>query len=194
MSDVSQGEGWWQAADGKWYPPTETPGGAEAAPAATRYCTNCAAPVSPGAAACMSCGFAPSASRNFCGGCGSAVSEGQAVCTNCGEAVGTRVYTGAPGQRGQKSKIAAGILGILLGAFGAHKFYLGYTNAALIMLGGTLVGYCGGIFLSFLIFPIVLLVLPFAASVVGIIEGIIYLTKTDQQFYEEYELNTKEWF
>jgi hypothetical protein len=25
MSDVSQGPGWWQASDNKWYPPTATP-------------------------------------------------------------------------------------------------------------------------------------------------------------------------
>src|SRR3954466_15149469 len=37
MSDTSQGAGWWQASDGKWYPPDTTPGdgsGAVAAPAA----------------------------------------------------------------------------------------------------------------------------------------------------------------
>jgi len=195
MSDVSQGEGWWEAADGKWYPPSATPGenGGGVTQATSRFCTNCAAPVAPSAVACMSCGFTPMTGRNFCGGCGTAVTEGQAVCINCGEALGTH-YSGAPGQYGQKSKIAAGVLGILLGWTGAHKFYLGYTNAALIMLGATLGGYCGGILLSFLVFPIVLLVLPFATTVVGIIEGIMYLTKSDQQFYEEYELNKKEWF
>lgn len=30
MSDVSQGPGWWQASDGKWYPPEQQPGGAPA--------------------------------------------------------------------------------------------------------------------------------------------------------------------
>ena len=28
MSDFSQGPGWWQASDGKWYPPEQAPGGA----------------------------------------------------------------------------------------------------------------------------------------------------------------------
>ena len=27
MADTSQGEGWWVAADGKWYPPESAPGG-----------------------------------------------------------------------------------------------------------------------------------------------------------------------
>lgn len=32
MSDISQGPGWWQASDGKWYPPEQAPGGAPAGP------------------------------------------------------------------------------------------------------------------------------------------------------------------
>ena len=43
------------------------------------------------------------------------------------------VYNGAP-IPGQKSKIAAGILGIFLGAFGIHNFYLGYTGKAVAQL------------------------------------------------------------
>lgn len=30
MSDMSQGPGWWQASDGKWYPPEQASGGAAA--------------------------------------------------------------------------------------------------------------------------------------------------------------------
>jgi TM2 domain-containing membrane protein YozV len=196
MSDVSQGEGWWEAADGKWYPPTETPGGTEVTPApvANRYCTNCAAPVNPAAAACMSCGFSPSASRHFCGGCGTAVAEGQAVCTNCGEAVGSRVYSGAVGQQGDKNKIVAGVLGILLGWTGAHKFYLGYTTPALIMLGATVGSACLGAITIVFGIGLLFFFVPSAVSIVGIIEGIMYLTKSDQQFYDDYVLNKKEWF
>lgn len=32
MSDQSQGPGWWQASDGKWYPPEQAPGGAAPQP------------------------------------------------------------------------------------------------------------------------------------------------------------------
>lgn len=35
MSDMSQGPGWWQASDGKWYPPEQAPGGQPAAGAAS---------------------------------------------------------------------------------------------------------------------------------------------------------------
>ena len=45
------------------------------------------------------------------------------------------------GQRNnQKSKIVAGLLGILLGVYGAHNFYLGYTTKAILQLVGTIVG------------------------------------------------------
>ena len=33
MSDTSQGPGWWQASDGKWYPPEQAPGAAPVPPA-----------------------------------------------------------------------------------------------------------------------------------------------------------------
>ncbi|MBJ84231.1 MAG: hypothetical protein CMB52_01765 [Euryarchaeota archaeon] len=48
--------------------------------------------------------------------------------------VGQQVVVGQPMggvvmvQGQQKSKVVAGILGILLGAFGVHNFYLGYTG------------------------------------------------------------------
>jgi len=41
----------------------------------------------------------------------------------------------------QKSKVAAGLLGIFLGSLGVHNFYLGYTNKAVGQLVGTIVGY-----------------------------------------------------
>ena len=34
MSDISQGPGWWQASDGKWYPPEQAPGAQPTAPPA----------------------------------------------------------------------------------------------------------------------------------------------------------------
>ena len=79
--------------------------------------------------------------------------------------------------------MAAGILGILLGSLGIHKFYLGYSKEGLIMI---LVSVLGSIF-----------TLGIAAGVMGIIglvEGIIYLTKTDDEFYRTYELGQKTWF
>ncbi len=73
-------------------------------------------------------------------------------------------------------KIAAGLLAILLGPLGIHKFLLGYTNEGIIWLVISLCT-CGTV-----------------TSVLGLIEGIIYLTKSDQEFYETYQVNKKEWF
>ena len=79
-----------------------------------------------------------------------------------------------------KNKTTAGLLGIFLGGLGVHKFYLGYTTAGIIMLVVTLV-VCFFVFL-----PIM--------AVIGLVEGIIYLTKTDEEFQEIYAINKREWF
>ena len=76
-------------------------------------------------------------------------------------------------------KIAAGICGILLGPFGVHKFILGYTGAGLTMLLITLLT-------CFMASPLM--------SIIGLIEGIIYLTKSDQEFIRTYVEGRKEWF
>lgn len=84
---------------------------------------------------------------------------------------------------GANKKMVAGILGILLGGFGVHKFYLGYTTEGAIMLAVWVVGIiftCG--------------ILSLVVNVVGIIEGIMYLTKTDEDFVRTYIQNKKAWF
>lgn len=80
-----------------------------------------------------------------------------------------------------KSKIAAGLLAIFLGTLGIHKFYLGYTQAGIIMLLVTLLGS-------------LIIVGPLVMGVIALIEGIIYLTKTDEQFYLTYVVGRKPWF
>ncbi len=76
-------------------------------------------------------------------------------------------------------KISAGICGILLGALGVHKFILGYKTEGLIMLLVTILtcGFAGLIF-----------------GVIGLVEGIIYLTKSDDEFVQTYVLNKRGWF
>ncbi|RRJ96073.1 TM2 domain-containing protein [Opitutaceae bacterium TAV4] len=80
---------------------------------------------------------------------------------------------------GAEKKIAAGICGILLGALGIHKFILGYKKEALIML---------------LVSVISLGFLAWIMGIIGLIEGIIYLTKTDQDFVNTYVTGKKGWF
>jgi TM2 domain-containing membrane protein YozV len=84
-----------------------------------------------------------------------------------------------PSLPGASNKIPAGICGILLGGLGIHKFILGYTTSGLIMLLVTLLT-CG------VFYPVM--------HIIGLIEGIIYLCKTDEEFVRLYVDGRKEWF
>jgi TM2 domain-containing membrane protein YozV len=89
----------------------------------------------------------------------------------------------SPYTKEQKAKkLISGILAILLGWLGVHKLYLGYTVEGVIMLVVSLIGFllCG--------FP------TMAVGIVGLIEGIIYLTKSDDAFVETYLVGRKGWF
>ncbi len=76
---------------------------------------------------------------------------------------------------GADKKILCGVLGILLGGLGLHRFVLGDTKGGIIRLVIS-VATCG------------------VGSVVGLIEGIIYLTKSDEEFVATYVEGNKEWF
>lgn len=84
-------------------------------------------------------------------------------------------------------KILAGILAILFGAFGIHKFVLGYTKEGLILLGITVLGWVTSILLIGLFFV-------WIPGLIGLIEGIVYLTKTDDEFYNTYQVGRRPWF
>jgi len=84
---------------------------------------------------------------------------------------------------GANKKIAAGLCGILLGVLGIHKFVLGYSTEGIIML---LVSIVGGILTCGLASA--------AVSIIGLIEGIIYLTKSDEEFVRTYIQGKKGWF
>ena len=87
------------------------------------------------------------------------------------------------------SKIAAGICGVLLGSLGVHKFILGYSGTGGIMLGVTL----GCLVLGFMTCGITWLGIT-AMHIIGLIEGIVYLTKSDEEFVRIYVDGRKEWF
>ena len=95
------------------------------------YCKNCGNQLDPNAAVCVKCGVATGQGANFCQNCGQPLAPGAAVCTQCGFAVHQApVYDPAM----QKSKLAAGLLGIFLGGLGIHNFYLGYTGKAIAQI------------------------------------------------------------
>lgn len=80
---------------------------------------------------------------------------------------------------GADKKVTAGVLAILIGSLGVHKFILGYKNEGLIMLLGTILtcGIAAAVF-----------------GVIGLIEGILYLVKSDEEFVRTYIQNKKGWF
>jgi len=88
---------------------------------------------------------------------------------------------------GDNKKLLAGILGIVFGWVGVHKFILGYTKEGTIM---AILGVLGIIGSCFLIGYLLLLPL----WIIGLIEGIIYLTKSDEEFYNTYQVGKKPWF
>lgn len=75
----------------------------------------------------------------------------------------------------ESKRILAGVLAILLGSLAIHKFVLGYTKTGIIQIIITVLT-CG------------------ILGVISFIEGIIYLTKSDEEFVKTYQINKKEWF
>lgn len=120
------------------------------------YCKNCGNPMDAQAVVCVRCGCARGTGQFYCPNCGQPTAPGAAVCLSCGSSL--YATQSAPGT---KSKIAAGLLGIFLGLFGVHNFYLGYTGKAVAQLLLTVLS-CGALS------PI--------SEIWGLIEGILILT------------------
>ncbi len=127
------------------------------------FCRNCGeAYQTDEAVLCVKCGAGKGQGANFCHSCGKPMNPEQTVCMNCG------VENKRVAAAGAKSKMAAGLLGIFLGSFGVHNFYLGYTSKAVIQLVCTIVGIllsCVGIGV-FVVMGI---------SIWGLVEGIMLL-------------------
>jgi TM2 domain-containing membrane protein YozV len=140
------------------------------------FCRNCGAQLDDRAVACTSCGVNPREGVGFCQSCGKPVPANAAVCLSCGAAL---AQSAALIKNKADKKIAAGICGILLGSLGVHKFILGYTTSGLIMLLITLLTCGFGAIVT---------------GIIGLIEGIIYLTKADEEFVRTYVDNRREWF
>ena len=122
------------------------------------YCRNCGNQVDPHAAVCVKCGYQNGTGLNYCGNCGAETMQGAAVCIRCGIALGPQyVYY----NNEQKSKLAAGLLGIFLGSLGIHNFYLGYTGKAVAQL---------------LITVLTLGIGSIITGIWGLVEGILILT------------------
>jgi TM2 domain-containing membrane protein YozV len=94
-----------------------------------------------------------------------------------GAAVG--VFVIAPSSS-DKNRIVAALLALFLGHLGVHKFYLGKTNAGVIMLVCGTIGW--------------ILILPGLINMlIAFIEFVIYLVKSDQDFYRDYVVGDRTW-
>ena len=131
------------------------------------YCRNCGNVMDDHAAFCTKCGVPKGTGAMYCPSCGAQTNPNAVVCVNCGVAL-NRNYNIYNSQ--QKSKIAAGVLGIFLGGLGIHNFYLGFTTKAVIQL---LVCIVGGIITCGLA--------SVAAEIWGFVEGILILTGSINQ-------------
>jgi len=79
----------------------------------------------------------------------------------------------------REKKVLAGILAFFFGGFGVHKFILGYNKEGFIMLAITICTCFLGASIT---------------GTIALIEGILYLTKSDEDFYNTYIKGHKEWF
>ncbi len=94
---------------------------------------------------------------------------------------------GLKGAGGDNKKVLAGILAIVFGSLGVHKFILGYQKEGIILLVATIIGYAT---ICLIIGSFIII----ATGVIGLIEGVIYLTKSDEEFYNTYQVGKKPWF
>ena len=121
----------------------------------------------------------------YCPRCNAQNADAAQVCYSCQAPLTGGGYqqvqqsygSGPPAQQipGAEKKLVAGLCGILLGGFGVHKFILGYTTEGIIQIVLTFIT-CG------------------MASIIGLVEGILYLTKSDEEFVRTYIQNKKGWF
>lgn len=135
------------------------------------FCRNCAAEIDDKAIACIKCGTDPKKGVAFCSNCGKPTDPKAVICVSCGVGFGST--------NKECNKLVAGLLAILLGWLGIHKFIMGYQKEGLIMLLVSVLT-CG--------------VGATVMWIIGIIEGIMYLTKTDEDFVNTYITNKKGWF
>jgi TM2 domain-containing membrane protein YozV len=112
------------------------------------HCRSCGKELSEQAVACTSCGVPPRAGKNFCQNCGAGTNAAAVFCVSCGAGLA---------EEQTKSKLAAGLLGIFVGGFGVHRFYLGYVGMGIAQVAVT-IATCG------------------IGAIWGFIEGILILT------------------
>lgn len=139
------------------------------------FCKNCGESyIADEAVICIKCGVSKGLGTNYCYNCAKPIVPDSMACLNCGVANRPPVPVNA------KSKVAAGIMGIILGNLGIHNFYLGYTSKAVCQLVLTLLGMALSfittepdmVFIWFMIGKLMV----FSIYIWGLIEGVMILT------------------
>ncbi|WP_224447225.1 TM2 domain-containing protein [Haloprofundus salilacus] len=95
----------------------------------------------------------------YCHNCGEQIDAAAELCPHCG------VRQRPPPSAVDDKRLVAALLAILLGSFGAHKFYLGRTKVGILYLLFFWTGLPG---------------------LVGIVEGALYLSKSREEFEAKY--------
>jgi len=108
--------------------------------------------------------------EKFCHDCGTAIETDARFCPDCGAPqddtdADTPAAGGGSGGQTDKDRVTAGVFAILLGGLGVHHFYLGNVGRGVLYLCFFWTG------------------IP---ALAGLIEGILYLTKTDAEFEAQY--------
>lgn len=123
------------------------------------FCRNCGKEIDEQAAICVSCGHKNGDGNNYCFHCGEKVDAGAVVCLKCGYSLEKKKKSekgeDSDVEVGEKSRLTAGLLGILLGGLGAHNFYLGDSKGAMLHILASLccgVGFIWGIIDGIMIF------------------------------------------
>ncbi|GAA0205060.1 NINE protein [Halobaculum roseum] len=101
------------------------------------------------------------AGEMYCSSCGSVIKEQAELCPECG----VRQSDTSASTSGSKDKTSAALLAIFLGFIGAHHFYLGNTGRGILYL-----------LLSWTLIP----------GTIALIEAVIYLTKSEEEFQRKY--------
>ena len=131
------------------------------------FCTNCSSEVSEKAIACPKCGVPPKVEKKFCYNCGETTNPNQAMCVKCGVSLSS---TTSNGESKGKQKVVAGILALLVGGIGVHKFYHGSWGWGIVYI---------------------LLFWTYIPMIASVVEGIVYLTMNQTLYDEKYNNSPK---